>query len=76
MTWLTWRQSRTELLIGGIALVSLAIFLIWTGREIMSAYQAPNLARHRDSRIVELVGCVSRDHLLVDYAADRQVGMM
>jgi hypothetical protein len=44
MTWLTWRQMRTEALVGGFALVSLALYLIWTGREIMSAYQEANQA--------------------------------
>jgi hypothetical protein len=38
MTWLIWRQSRLELLIGGIALGLVSIWLIWTGLNMASAY--------------------------------------
>jgi hypothetical protein len=38
MTWVTWRQSRIELLIGGAALALVAIFLLWTGLDLRSDY--------------------------------------
>jgi hypothetical protein len=43
MFWLTWRQSRLELLIGGGALVLVAVFLGWTGLDMSSAYDAAGL---------------------------------
>lgn len=43
MIWLTWRQSRLETLTGGIALVLLAAFLLWTGHEMASAYHDAGL---------------------------------
>jgi hypothetical protein len=39
MIWLTWRQSRLESLIGGAALVVVAVFLLVSGQEIVSAYR-------------------------------------
>jgi hypothetical protein len=38
MTWVTWRQSRIELLIGGGALALVAAFLLWTGLDLRSDY--------------------------------------
>jgi hypothetical protein len=43
MIWLSWRQARTELLIGGGALALLVLFLLWTGLEMTSAYDAAGL---------------------------------
>jgi hypothetical protein len=43
MTWLTWKQSQRELLIGGIVLAFVAAFLIWTGRGIISSYHSAGL---------------------------------
>lgn len=37
MIWLTWRQSRLELLVGGIALALVIVFVLWT-RLQMGAY--------------------------------------
>jgi hypothetical protein len=39
MIWLTWRQSRLESWIGGTALGIVALFLLWSGQEIVSAYR-------------------------------------
>lgn len=44
MIWLIWRQSRLELLIGGIALGLVAVWLIWTGLDMASAYNDLGLA--------------------------------
>jgi hypothetical protein len=38
MIWLTWRQSRLESLIGGIALALVAVFALWSGLHIASTY--------------------------------------
>ncbi len=38
MTWLIWRQSRLEMMIGGIVLGLVAAWLIWTGLDMTSAY--------------------------------------
>lgn len=38
MIWLTWRQSRLESLIGGIAFALIAAWLVWTGLEMYSVY--------------------------------------
>jgi hypothetical protein len=40
---LTWRQSRTESLIGGIVLALVAFFLVWTGHNMISAYDDAGL---------------------------------
>jgi hypothetical protein len=39
MIWLTWRQSRLESLIGGVALACVALFLLLSGQDIVSAYR-------------------------------------
>jgi hypothetical protein len=44
MTWATWRQSRMELLIGGIALSLVAAFLLWTGLDLRSDYKSLGIA--------------------------------
>jgi hypothetical protein len=44
MTWVTWRQSRTELLIGGITLALVAVFLLWTGIDLRSDYKGMGIA--------------------------------
>jgi hypothetical protein len=44
MIWLTWRQSRLEALIGGVALALLAAWLAWTGLEMSAAYEDEGLA--------------------------------
>jgi len=44
MIWLTWRQSRLEWLIGGVALALVATWLIWTGLEMSAAYDDEGLA--------------------------------
>jgi hypothetical protein len=44
MTWVTWRQSRMELLIGGIALSLVAAFLLWTGLDLRSDYKSLGIA--------------------------------
>ena len=44
MIWLTWRQSRLESLIGGVALALVAAWLVWTGLEMTSAYDDQGLA--------------------------------
>ncbi|HEY7037190.1 MAG TPA: hypothetical protein VH482_38065 [Thermomicrobiales bacterium] len=38
MTWLTWRQSRLESLIGGAALALVAVFMLWTGHTMIASY--------------------------------------
>jgi hypothetical protein len=43
MIWLTWRQSRLESLIGGAALGLVAVFLLWTGHNMISAYDGAGL---------------------------------
>jgi hypothetical protein len=43
MIWLTWRQSRLEALIGGAALALVAVFLLWTGHHMISAYNGAGL---------------------------------
>jgi hypothetical protein len=43
MFWLSWRQSRLELLIGGGALALVAVFLLWTGLDMSSAYDKAGL---------------------------------
>jgi len=43
MIWLTWRQSRLESLIGGIALALVAVFALWTGHYMISAYDDAGL---------------------------------
>src|SRR5689334_17747432 len=43
MLWLTWRQSRLESLIGGTALALVAVFLLWTGHNMISAYDGAGL---------------------------------
>jgi hypothetical protein len=43
MIWLTWRQSRVESLIGGAALALVAVFLLWTGHNIISSYHDAGL---------------------------------
>ncbi len=44
MIWLTWRQSRLEWLIGGVALALVATWLVWTGLEMTAAYDDEGLA--------------------------------
>jgi hypothetical protein len=44
MTWVTWRQSRTEMLIGGVALALVAAFLLWTGLDLRSDYKGLGIA--------------------------------
>jgi hypothetical protein len=44
MIWVTWRQSRTELLIGGAALALVAVFLLWTGLDLRSDYTNMGIA--------------------------------
>ena len=44
MIWLTWRQSRLESLIGGVALALIATWLVWTGLEMSSAYDDEGIA--------------------------------
>jgi hypothetical protein len=44
MTWLTWRQSRTELIIGGAALALVAVFLFWSGLGLHSNWNTNNVA--------------------------------
>jgi hypothetical protein len=39
MIWLTWRQSRLEAWIGGTTLGIVALYLLWTGQEIVAAYR-------------------------------------
>jgi hypothetical protein len=39
MIWLTWRQSRLESLIGGVVLVCAALFMLFSGQKIVSAYR-------------------------------------
>lgn len=39
MIWLTWRQQRLEMLIGGAILALLAVFLLVTGLDMASTYQ-------------------------------------
>src|SRR5215475_9775892 len=43
MIWLTWRQSRVESLIGGVALALVAVFLFWTGHNMIAAYDGAGL---------------------------------
>jgi hypothetical protein len=43
MTWVTWRQSRTEMLIAGAILVTLAISLLWTGFNLRSDFHSPQI---------------------------------
>ncbi len=44
MIWLSWRQSRLEMLIGGAALALVALFLLWTGLDMASAYRDAGLS--------------------------------
>jgi hypothetical protein len=44
MFWLSWRQSRLEMLIGGGALALVAVFLLWTGLDMASAYRDAGLS--------------------------------
>jgi hypothetical protein len=43
MIWLTWRQSRLEMLIGGAALALVAAYLLWSGQEMISSYREAGL---------------------------------
>lgn len=43
MIWLTWRQSRLELLLGGGALALIAVFLLSTGYQMHASYQDAGL---------------------------------
>jgi hypothetical protein len=43
MIWLTWRLSRLESLIGGAALALVAVFLLWTGHNVISSYNDAGL---------------------------------
>jgi hypothetical protein len=43
MTWVTWRQSRTELLIAGAILAALVISLLWTGFDLRSEFHSPQI---------------------------------
>jgi hypothetical protein len=53
MIWLTWRQSRLESLIGGVALGLVAALLLWTGHGMVTSYQHAGLptcvANHADN---------------------------
>jgi len=40
MTWVTWRQSRTEIFIFAAAIAAVALFLIWTGLDLRSQYDS------------------------------------
>ncbi len=40
MIWLTWRQQRPELLLGGAIMGLLALFLLVTGTDMASTYQS------------------------------------
>src|SRR4051812_44014323 len=40
MTWVTWRQSRTELIIFAVAVAAVSLFLIWTGLDLRSHYDS------------------------------------
>jgi len=40
MTWVTWRQSRTELIIYAVAVAAVSMFLIWTGHDLRSLYDS------------------------------------
>jgi hypothetical protein len=44
MIWLTWRQQRLEMVIGGAALMVVVVFLLLTGQQMASAYQQTGLA--------------------------------
>jgi hypothetical protein len=44
MIWLTWRQQRLEILLGGALLALLTIFVLVTGLDMASAYQRLGLA--------------------------------
>jgi hypothetical protein len=44
MTWLTWRQSRTELIIGGAIVMLLSVFLFWNGLDLHSSYDSLGIA--------------------------------
>jgi hypothetical protein len=44
MTWLAWRQQRTEIILGGILLALLAALFIPTGIHMAHAYQADGAA--------------------------------
>lgn len=43
MIWLTWRQSRLEVLIGGSVLALVAVLLLWTGYQLHDAYNDAGL---------------------------------
>ncbi|MFJ9693270.1 hypothetical protein [Kitasatospora sp. NPDC101183] len=38
MIWMTWRQSRTQVLVGFGALLLLAAYLVALGRQVHGAY--------------------------------------
>jgi hypothetical protein len=40
MTWITWRQSRTEMFIFAAAIAAVALYLIWTGLDLRSLYDS------------------------------------
>lgn len=48
MTWVAWRQQRTESLLGAALLVLVALFLVPTGIEIASAYHRDHIAACQD----------------------------
>ena len=76
MIWLTWRQSRLESLIGGAALVVVAVFLLLSGQEIVSAYRdsiLPDCA----ARAAEDQGCrAAASAFLQEYNTIRGIKMV
>jgi hypothetical protein len=44
MTWVTWRQSRTEMFIFAAAIAAVALYLIWTGLDLRSYYDSLGIA--------------------------------
>jgi hypothetical protein len=44
VTWVTWRQQRLEVLLGGAVLALIALFLLKTGLDVAHAFESTGLA--------------------------------
>jgi hypothetical protein len=44
MTWVTWRQSRTEMFIFAAAIAAVVLFLIWSGLDMRSQFDSRGIA--------------------------------
>ena len=54
MIWLSWRQFRTQALVGAVLLAGYAIFVLGLGREIHHTYDGLAGCRHRRANIADI----------------------